>query len=143
MERIAECCCGQATITTQHQPLIHVVCHCDDCKKRTGSAFGISAYFSDTQILAQTGDMNHYHIKNKHYTQQRSFCANCGTTLYWRVSAFANVIGISAGCFTKQPLAKPHYTVETQNQLDWFNLTGDWKESFDMKILTKHHCNPQ
>ncbi len=138
MERTAECCCGQAKLTIKNEPLVHAVCNCDDCKKRTGSAFGISAYFSDTQIIGKLGVMNEYQIQNEGFEQLRSFCSNCGTTLFWRISAFKNVIGISGGCFIETPLSKPSIVAEKKSKVKWCNLQGDWSDSFDIKILTQH-----
>jgi hypothetical protein len=38
----ATCACGQATISVNALATMHGVCHCPNCKRRTGSAFGIS-----------------------------------------------------------------------------------------------------
>lgn len=43
MVRTATCCCGQTSIEVSGEPVFHCVCHCDNCKRRTGSAFGVSA----------------------------------------------------------------------------------------------------
>ncbi len=142
MERIAECCCGNANITVKGEPLLHAVCHCDDCKKRTGSGFGISTYFSNNQIIQSNGDMKIYHIENTDHTQQRSFCFNCGTTLFWKVSVFKNITGISGGCFVKQPLASPSINANNNQECTWLTLNGDWQTSFDLKILTHHKLKP-
>ena len=55
MNRIARCCCEEIGIEVEGLPFLHVVCHCDNCKRRTGSAFGIAAYFEDSQILRYIG----------------------------------------------------------------------------------------
>lgn len=52
--RTATCCCWQASIGVEGEPKIHLVCHCNNCKKRTGSAFGISAYFADDPLPEPT-----------------------------------------------------------------------------------------
>lgn len=51
----ATCACGQAAITVNALPTLHGVCHCTHCKRRTGSAFGNSAYFDKTAVVARTG----------------------------------------------------------------------------------------
>ena len=50
MKRIARCCCREIGVEVEGLPWLHAVCHCDNCKRRTGSAFGVSAYFEDDQI---------------------------------------------------------------------------------------------
>jgi len=39
MSRTPSCACGQASITVDSNPQMHGVCHCANCKRRTGGAF--------------------------------------------------------------------------------------------------------
>lgn len=42
----ARCQCGRVTFKTPlDQPLALYICHCDECKRQTSSAFGTSAIF--------------------------------------------------------------------------------------------------
>ncbi|TIW65491.1 MAG: aldehyde-activating protein, partial [Mesorhizobium sp.] len=43
--RIASCACGQLQIRCQREPDIVSLCHCLDCQRRTGSPFGVAAFF--------------------------------------------------------------------------------------------------
>jgi hypothetical protein len=56
MQRTAKCACGSASITVQGEPEQHNVCHCANCKRRTGSAFGISTYFQKSSVIEQLGE---------------------------------------------------------------------------------------
>jgi len=38
--RKALCCCGACSIEVEGDPAINAICHCANCKRRTGSAFG-------------------------------------------------------------------------------------------------------
>ncbi len=129
MQRIAECCCGSLTIEVKGEPEIHGVCHCNDCKKRTGSAFGISAYFLKENIVSNTGLAVSYQVDNELAPQQRHFCTKCGTTLYWHVDTLPNMIGIAAGCFVEEPLLSPDTTITNENKCSWLTLPDDWKTS--------------
>ena len=79
----ATCACGQASITFNALPTMHGICHCTNCKRRTGSAFGISALFDKTAVVERRGETNVYafHHAAQNQDQERHFCANCGTTL--------------------------------------------------------------
>ena len=125
---IAECCCGQCRIEISGEPEIHGVCHCKNCRKRTGSAFGISTYFSKAQIIAQQGNLNVYSLHNKeqNHDQERFFCANCGTTLYWLISTMPDKIGIAGGCFIDPPLKSPSYSVNDNQRIQWLTLPEHW-----------------
>ncbi|HEV2169369.1 MAG TPA: GFA family protein, partial [Candidatus Binatus sp.] len=77
---------------------MNALCHCDSCKRRTGSAFGWSAYFADAQVLRTIGDLKIYAISTP-APAQRSFCTNCGSTLFWKADIMPGYVGIAAGCF--------------------------------------------
>jgi len=47
----ASCCCGELNIELEGKPLVNAICHCNDCKKRKGSAFGISHYYKTGKSL--------------------------------------------------------------------------------------------
>jgi hypothetical protein len=61
MVRRASCCCGICLIEVEGEPAINGVCHCLNCKKRTGSAFGWSSYFA-AQVLRTSGAFESYVI---------------------------------------------------------------------------------
>lgn len=54
----ARCQCGAVRFKTPlPQPLALYICHCSDCRRQTGSAFGTSAIFPrfelpDTELLS-------------------------------------------------------------------------------------------
>lgn len=60
MPPTAVCCCGPLRLTVTSEPAINGVCHCTDCKRRTGSAFGWQVYFRDEAIVALAGAMTSY-----------------------------------------------------------------------------------
>jgi hypothetical protein len=125
----ANCACGNASITVNAQPTMHGVCHCTNCKRRTGSAFGISAYFDRTAVVEQKGETKTYsfHHAAQHHDQERHFCVTCGTTLYWYVSALPDKIGIAGGCFADQGEIAPDYSVTDQKREPWLTLPSSWK----------------
>lgn len=129
VQRTATCACGQASITVQGDPLMHGVCHCTNCQRRTGSAFGISAYFARSSVLAQTGQTTVYafhHVAQDH-DQERHFCSRCGTTLFWTLTALPDRIGIAGGCFADAGLPEPSYSVTHRKKAAWLTLPQDWK----------------
>ena len=57
--RQASCSCGQLLVTCEGEPRRVSLCHCLECQRRTGSAFGIAAFFT-REALAITGDANSF-----------------------------------------------------------------------------------
>jgi hypothetical protein len=125
----ATCACGQAAITVNAMPTMHGVCHCTNCKRRTGSAFGISAYFDKTAVTAFTGQTKVYafHHAAQNHEQKRHFCPDCGTTLFWYLTALPEKIGIAGGCFADEGLPEPTLTVTDGKREAWVSLPGNWQ----------------
>lgn len=131
MTRTARCACGQAQITLDGEPAQHNVCHCANCRCRTGSAFGISAYFPKEAVVERSGEMACYafHHAAWNHDQERYFCQRCGTTLYWYLSSRPDLIGVAGGCFTEPPLEAPRHSASHSQKLDWVGLPADWLAS--------------
>jgi len=125
MIRKATCCCGKCSIEVEGEPVANAVCHCNNCKKRTGSAFGWSAYFAEDQILQKAGDLRIYEITGEK-AQRRWFCSNCGSTLFWKTtSLLREYTGIAGGCFADNPLEPPTFTGNNHSRCAWLGLPPD------------------
>jgi hypothetical protein len=125
MIRKASCCCGKCSIEVDGEPAMNALCHCNSCKRRTGSAFGWSAYFADAQVLRKTGDLKVYAITTP-ACAQRSFCTNCGSTLFWNADIMPGYLGIAGGCFTETPLPSPSISASHDGRCAWLGLPADW-----------------
>ncbi len=128
MTRTATCCCSACSIEVEGEPALNALCHCANCKKRTGSAFGWSAYFADGQVLGRNGDFRVYEIAGAN-PQQRWFCAACGSTLFWTVAWRPLQTGIAGGCFADPTLDPPSVTVSNHGRCDWLGLPAAWRTS--------------
>ena len=128
MIRKAACCCGACEIEVEGEPVLNALCHCDNCKRRTGSAFGWSAYFPDERILATRGEVVRYEVATTN--ADRFFCTDCGTTLYWRSADFMpGHTGVAGGCFTATPLGEPMASATDGKRCAWLGLPEAWMSS--------------
>src|SRR5262245_66247274 len=57
--RTATCACGKLRVTLSGDPVKISLCHCLDCQRRTGSMYGIAAFFSRENVEAN-GDFRTY-----------------------------------------------------------------------------------
>ena len=129
MTRNAQCCCGDCSITVEGEPVLNAICHCSSCKRRTGSAFGWSAYFADDKVVGTSGTPSVY-AKEGETGYNRYFCARCGTTLYWKSFAFlADHTGVAGGCFAEDPLPAPAFSSFEVNRCAWVSLPEDWQRA--------------
>lgn len=125
MNRTATCCCTKISITVEGDPVLNGICSCDNCKRRTGSAFGWSAYFDQSQILKRGGTPGIYHVAVSG-PQQRYFCTECGSTVYWVTAAFPGMMGVAGGGFTDAPLPEPSGSYNDGGRCAWVTLPSEW-----------------
>ena len=121
MTRTVTCCCGAVRLDVDGEPVFQAVCHCDDCRKRTGSAFGWVAYFPDAAVAHSAGEVRTYRLAPEKATE-RFFCAACGSTLLWKAGMFPGLTGIAAGNLTGDPLPPPAQSVWDGRRLPWLAL---------------------
>lgn len=102
--RSASCTCGNVAVEVRGDPDFTAVCACRSCRARTGSAFGISAYFNEDRIVRMLGVPRIYRgISRKGRWLDYRFCSACGTTVWWTAEFRPGAIGIAAGLFGENP----------------------------------------
>jgi len=125
MTRTATCCCGSASITVQDDPILNGICHCNDCKRRTGSAFGWSAYYPDERVRERTGEWATY-APTAQPGQIRYACKTCSTVMWWTTPGLPDAIGTPAGIFLDPPLPEPEGTYQHSDHVPWFAVPEHW-----------------
>lgn len=117
--RSASCCCGGLTAECIGKPARIGACHCTQCQRRTGSVFGVAAYFpreqvtlsGDHKVFARGSDAGR-HIENY-------FCPQCGSTVAWDLELFPGLVAVAAGCFADPHLGAPQRAVWAKYKHDW------------------------
>ena len=90
----------------------------------------------DEQVVQQTGKSDVYEV-NADFKQQRNFCVNCGTTLFWKVDSLPYFTGIAGGCFTDNKVLEPTHTNNDKSKCPWVNLSEGLKTEIDSCGLNK------
>jgi hypothetical protein len=122
----AVCCCGALEVEAAGEPLMNAICHCENCKRRTGSAFGWSAYFPEAAV-AFRGEASVYGFDSASGRQERSFCPACGSTLFWRSAVFAGLVGVAGGPLVASGLGEPTTSASEGSRCAWLELPESWQ----------------
>ena len=84
MTRTASCLCGGVQLRLKDVPDKMGACHCSMCRKWSGGIYlGFKAEPGTVEI---TGAENITHFKSSDWAE-RGFCATCGSSLYYRITA--------------------------------------------------------
>lgn len=135
MIRSARCSCGNLQIELNGDPEFVIACNCLKCQKRTGSVFGVSAYFNNNKIIHKKGEFKLFNsVSEAGRTLSRSFCPNCGTTVYWEAEFLPDSVGVAAGCFEDPGFPEPMASVWTRTKHAWVTFPSHWKTSVTQEI---------
>lgn len=78
-----KCMCGAVSFTVTQVPKTYGICHCEMCRRWTGSALlGVSV---PTERVAWHGREHVATIQSSDWAE-RAWCTRCGTGLYYRVT---------------------------------------------------------
>ncbi|MHC1944835.1 GFA family protein [Bradyrhizobium sp. UFLA06-06] len=119
MTRVATCACGQLRVTCQGEPLNVSLCHCLECQKRTGSTYGVAAFFARADVAAQGEACEYSRIGGIGSTVVFHFCPNCGSSVYWEPGRAPDLIGVAVGAFADPDFPAPSQSVFTQRRHAW------------------------
>ena len=94
MQRIASCTCGQLNARCLGEPVRISVCHCLECQRRTGSAFGVQATYREADVTL-TGSPSSYtrHGDEGHWVTTY-FCSTCGSTAWYRIEQRPGMVSV-------------------------------------------------
>ncbi|WP_375429463.1 GFA family protein [uncultured Sphingomonas sp.] len=119
MEWQAECNCGQLRATCTGTPDRISVCHCTNCKRRTGSAFGWNASFH-ASVVKTVGDYHSFARRtDSGRTNTYHFCPICGSTVFYDVEMRPGMTSVPAGAFASADFPKPTVQVFGQRRVSW------------------------
>ena len=121
----ASCQCGQlsAEITAPTDQI--VACHCHACQRRTGSPFGIIAYYPGEAVRLSGTAKEYSREADSGNRFTNGFCADCGTSLRFRSEAKPDAIGIAVGTFADPDFPAPVRSVWESGKHAWVTIPGE------------------
>lgn len=115
IERIARCACGQLNATATGAPVRISICHCLDCKRRTGSAFGLQSTWTEAQVAIR-GEARAYERfgdDGGHWVRDY-FCGTCGVRVFYCIELRPGLMSIPVGAFADPDFPPP--TIEVYGE---------------------------
>jgi hypothetical protein len=116
----ASCQCGNLTATIDDgADAMTIMCHCIDCQKRSGSPFGVMAYYPDNKVRIGGEAREYSRPTDAGNTFTTGFCPTCGSTLYGKASGFPGIIGVSVGTISDPAFPAPIRSIYEQSRHHW------------------------
>jgi len=128
-ERTASCRCGQLKATVTGDPVRLSVCHCLNCKKRSGSAFAVQARWPADQVTIEGQSKGFELTADSGNRATFHFCPECGSDVHYEINGkFDGLIAIPLGAFDDPYFASPKFSVWEKRKNVWVDIVGDGVE---------------
>jgi hypothetical protein len=102
------------------------MCHCDDCQRRTGSAFSVAVFYARAQVRLASGATATFAREAANGAQVTfRFCPSCGSNVYWEPARMPDLIGVALGCFAEPDFPPPSQSVWTKYKHRWLALPNE------------------
>lgn len=117
--RSANCACGQLSAVCVGEPVSVSACHCLECQRRTGSSFGIAAFFQRARVQLQGVSTCYERRSDSGFQVSFHFCPQCGSTVYWYPARKQDVVAVAVGAFADPEFPAPTKSVSEEHRHLW------------------------
>ena len=112
------CLCGSVTYRTDASPQSMTYCHCDDCRRMTGSAFNVGVGIPSDELHVN-GEVRGYSVEDDH-GRVREFCPACGSPLFTR---YPDMVFIKAGTIDDPEALEPTRQIWMEMAVPWSTIS--------------------
>ena len=117
------CQCGAVRYTLEGRLGGLAVCHCRDCQRQSGSAFGMSLAVENECFRLTQGELRSFEVRcDSGRIKTCSFCPSCGTRIH---HSTGERISLKAGTLDDTSWLDPDAHYWTKYKQPWVELPSD------------------
>jgi hypothetical protein len=117
--RVAACGCGALRLECRGAPDKVSLCHCTACQRRTGSSFGIAAFYAADALRISGEDRTYTRGSDGGSEVRFHFCPICGSTVYFEPKRRPGVVAVAVGAFADPDFPAPTQEVYCDSRHAW------------------------
>ena len=123
---VGGCACHDIRYRVTGEPLISYCCHCTECQRRTGSAFGMSMQVkTETLNLDKGVPATRTRIADSGNAITVNFCDKCGTVLFSIPAARPQLRVVYVGTLDNPGRVPVKLNIWTDSALPWVYMDPD------------------
>ncbi|MFO7704117.1 MAG: GFA family protein [Halopseudomonas sp.] len=120
------CLCGAIRYQLSGTPQVTVLCHCRDCQRSAGAPMVAWAMFPEAALTLTQGQPK---TINSSGTAMRSFCADCGSGLFYRNAAvLPGIVDVQSATLDDPDALSPTVQIQTAERLSWMQHVHELPE---------------
>jgi hypothetical protein len=124
---VGQCLCGAIKYQLSGSPISVSLCHCKDCRRSAGAPVVSWAMFPESALVVLSGQPK---TINSSGAAMRSFCAECGTGLFYRNANYLpDIVDVQTSTLDDPDLLPPQLQVQVAERLQWMKHIHELPEA--------------
>ncbi len=118
------CQCGRVRYEITGRPSMLYACHCTECQRQSGSAFGLSMRLRADDWQITSGTLKHF-VRDSHKPGAPVacyFCPDCGTRIYHQRASRENSVTLKPGTLDDTSWLRPTAAIWLRSAQGWAPL---------------------
>lgn len=116
------CLCGRLQFELRGRRLWVAHCHCQSCRRNTGSAMATFVGYNKEQLTYTRGERKFYQSSPG---VQRGFCADCGTPMTYEADRCPDEVHLYISTIDNPEAFRPQLHVFVGERIPWLELEDD------------------
>jgi len=118
--RTGGCQCGAVRYEITGEPRRLLVCHCRDCQRQSGSAFGMTLVVGASEFRILEGELKTFSVQSDAGREKLgAFCPSCGTRIYHKLEWRPDAVTIKPGTLDDTSWLEPKMHIWTRSKQPW------------------------
>jgi len=118
------CLCGKVRYELRGEPRVMYYCHCETCRKASGSSFATNmiALAEDFVLLSGRELLSAFESSpDKH----RYFCSACGSPIYSQAKNTQKIVSVRCGTLDTDPILRPSTHAYAASKAPWYRICDE------------------
>ncbi len=114
------CQCGNIRYEILGEPKQLLACHCTDCQRQSGSAFGMTLVVDESDFRLTQGEVKTFTSTSEAGRRKLgAFCPECGTRIYHKPEWRKGSVSVKPGTLDDTRWLKPDLHLWTESKQGW------------------------
>lgn len=131
-----KCLCGAVTYVAIGKPLVVAQCHCDECRRLSGTGHTIGAMFPSINVELNGAMSKFEYVSGKASRVSKAFCSQCGSPIFGTNSRMPDHLTLSLGTMDEAAWLSVEVVIFARDKQHWdqlgpnvmsFDTQPDWK----------------
>ena len=131
-----KCLCGEVTYVAEGQPIVVAQCHCEECRRLSGTGHTVGAMFVSGAVVVsgKLGEFSYSSGKDSEVT--RVFCKSCGSPVFGKNTRMPGHLTLTLGTMDDASGLNVEVVIFERDKPHWdqlgqdvasFETQPDWK----------------